>query len=226
MLLLCAGAWGLGALARDGGWIGTIGVLAVSVGVSVGWGASAAEWYQERAETADRLIEGSSADRVASYWSDAGHGDVVVYLWDHRFLNDEPEHMDPIAARWPTWRTGRPCYDVEDPRLRCNAHGGSTFYFSPSAFSGELEPIEETLRLMVNQAHGPGRAVLVVVPDPDESPPRPWPMDDWLEDAGAVLHGPWHDGVLVWEFPIGAVVPEPPPDDPVPEQGAYEDPPE
>lgn len=225
MLLICAGAWGLGALGRDGRWPGAVVVLALALAASVPWGRSAADWFEQRTTEAAVQIEVSSAEQVAGYWRDAGDGDVVVYLWDHRFLNDEPENMDPISALWPTWRTGRPCFAVEDPPLRCNAHGGSLFYFSPSAFSGELEPIEETLRIMINQAHRPGRATLVVAPDPQESPPRPWPMDGWLQDNGAVLHGPWQDGVLAWEFPVGAVVPEPPPLDPVPEQGAYEDPP-
>ena len=226
MLLVCAGAWGLAALARDGRWPATVVVLALALAASVPWGRAAADWFEGKAQDAEAQIAASSAERVAGYWRDAVDGDVVVYLWDHRFLNDEPEYMDPIAALWPTWRTGRPCYQVEDPRLRCNAHDGSTFYFSPSAFSGDLEPIEETLRIMINQAHPPGRAALVVAPDPQESPGRPWPMDAWLSEQGATLHGPWQDGVLVWEFPPGAVIPEPPPLDPVPEQGAYEDPPE
>ena len=226
MLLICAGAWGLGSLARDGRWPGAVVVLALALAASVPWAQAAWQWYGDRQDAAGESIEASSADRVAGYWKNAGDGDVVVYLWDHRFLNDEPEYMDPIGAVWPTWRIGRPCFGVGDPRLRCNAHAGATYYFAPSAFSGELEPIEETLRIMINQAHPPGRAVLVIAPDPQESPARPWPMDGWLEEHGALIRGPWQDGVLVWEFPVGAGIPEPPPDDPVPEQGAFEDPPD
>jgi hypothetical protein len=224
MLVVVAGAWGLGALARDGRSLGAVLVLGVAIGGSAPWIGATVDWYGGKAAAAQERIDASSAAIVRHYWVDAGEGDVVAYLWAHRFLNDEPEHVDPIAALWPTWRTGRVCFDVEEPRLRCNAHRGAHFYFAPSAFSEEMEAIEETLRVMINQAHPPGRAVLVVHPDPNESPARPWPMEGWLEKHGAVLHGPWDDGVFVWEFPSGAVIPEPPPDDPVPEQGAYEDP--
>jgi len=225
MLLICAGAWGLGALARDGRWIGLLLLLPLVVAASAPWALASARWYSDKAAAAEQQITGSAAARVAPYWRDAGDGDVVVYLWHYGFLNDEPEYMDPIGALWPTWRTGRPCFQVDHPRERCNTHGGALFYFSPSAYSGEMEPLEENLRIMINQAHPPGRAALVVAPNPGESPPRPWPMEAWLQEHGAVLRGPWEGGVLVWEFPVGAVVPEPPPDVPVPEQGAFEDPP-
>jgi hypothetical protein len=215
MLLLAAGSWGLAAAAQKLGRAGPAAALAVAVGASATWGIAAAGWYQDKAADAQEAIASSAAEQLRPYWSEAGDGDVVLYLWEHSFLNDEPEYMDPIAARWPTWRTGRPCYDDPDPRLLCNRYRGAHFYFSPNLLGREeYVAYEETLRLMINMSHPPGRTVVIAVPNPGESPPRPWSWEAWLGSHGATVTGPLAHGVMVYELPGGTVIAEPPPQDP------------
>ena len=212
MLVLSAGAWGLASVGSR--WPrATWPTLALAIAASVPWGLSAGEWYERKADEADALIAGSAADELRPLWAEAGRGDVVVYLWDYAFLNDEPEQMDPIAARWPTWRTGRPCFDEVAPRMHCNRHGGARFYFHPSGLTHDpLESVEEMLRITLNQAEPPGRAVLVAVPNPGESAPRPWPWEAWLREHGARSLEVSSGDVVVYELPPGTRIPEPPPE--------------
>ena len=216
LLLVAAGGWGLAAgAARFGPRAGPAAALILAAAASATWGGAAADWYDRKAAAADERIAASSADELRPYWADAKDGDVVLYLWDHSFLNDEPEHMDPIAARWPTGRTGRPCYDDPDPRLLCNRDGGAHFYFSPNLLSREeFASFEETFRIVLNMVEAPGRAVVIAAPNLGETAPRPWPWEAWLEGLGGVAKGPFAGDVMVWEMPAGLVVPGPPPIDP------------
>lgn len=211
LLVLAAGAMGWASLSWRGAWLG--GLL-----LTLPWGAASWSWHDAREAEAQALVADSAAEAVRGLYEQAGEGDAIAYLWDYRFLNDEPEVLDPLAARWPTARLGRPCFAIEEPRQLCNAHGGSTFYFAPHAFTGAMADQEEELRLMINTARPPGRATLVVVPSP-EAPPRPWPMEPWLAEQGGEVAGPLPGGVLLFRFPPGTVVPDPPPlhSEPAPE---------
>ncbi len=215
LLLAAAGAWGLAAAGSKLGKAGPALAVVAAVGASAPWGLAAADWYEDKGARADELIEASAAADVRPYWADAEDGDVVLYLWDHSFLNDEPEHMDPIGALWPTWRTGRPCYDDPDPRVLCNRHRGAHYYFSPNLLSREeFDSFEETLRLILNMAHEPGCAVIIAAPNPGETAERPWPWEDWLRFHGAEVTGPLAGGVMTYELPVGTVIPEPAPINP------------
>jgi hypothetical protein len=218
MLLLCAGAWGLAALARSfddrrrGG-----AVLALAAVLSLPWLWNTLEWNQQRQDRAREAIAASSAARVHDLYSSAGEGDVIAYLWDNRFLNDESDHLDPIASGWPTWRLGRPCLQVEMPPHHCNQHDGSYFFFSPSAQTGRdgdavipFESMEEGFRRLINLSTAPGRTVIVVSAATD-APPRPWPMESWLLSHGATIDEPEPDGMLTITLPVGLRVEPPPP---------------
>ncbi len=213
LLLLAAGALGWAALGQRAGRAGPAIAVALAVGLSAPWAQQAAAWHRDKAATAQRAIDASAAEAVRSLYVDAGEGDVIAYLWGYSFLNDEPEHLDPVAARWPTSRLGRPCLDLEDPRHRCNRDAGARFWFAPSDFSGAMDSQEEELRLMINGAAPPGRAVLVVTPGED-APPRPWPVEPWLAEHGAEPVGPLAGGVMLYRFPPGTRIPPPPPMNP------------
>ncbi len=210
LLLAGAAAFGLGAAARALGRAGIFGVLALTLAASTPWAGAALDWHRNKADSAAQAIAASAAEPVRELYMSAGPGDVVAYLWGYRFLNDEPENLDPVAARWPTGRLGRPCLDIEAPRHRCNRHDGARFWFAPSDFSGDMDAQEEELRLMINSAEPPGRAVLVVSPG-EEPPPRPWPVEAWLAEHDAEAMGPLPGGVMLYRFAPGAIIPTPPP---------------
>lgn len=212
LLGLAAGAVGAIAVAERlperarGVWPWVL--LALLAAVSVPWAEDGLRTQLDRRSTAERSLEDAAAvrDSVGEAFRSAGDGDVVAYLWDHQFLNDEPEYMDPYAA-WPLSRVGRRCREEHPPRGLCNASGDARFYFDPSAFSGGLWELEEPLRLMVNQASAPGRARFILAPGPD-APARPFPSEVWMQEQGASRRD-LGGGVALWEFPVGARV-EPP----------------
>ena len=218
MLLCTAGAWGTVGFARS---LGTPHkqaiVVALSILLSGPWVLSTFERSQQRNEYAQEQILNSSGAEIRKIFEAAGQGDVVAYFWDNQFLNDESDHLDPVAALWPAWRLGRPCFDVDMPPHHCNAHAGSMFFFSPSAQTGRdgdrkipFAEMEEGFRRIVNLSQPPGRTVIIVSPGPD-APPRPWPMEDWLVELGATVSPSLPGGVLVFSTPIGARAEPPPP---------------
>jgi len=210
LLFLASGALGLGALARK------LGPKAVALGFLLALGTagpaltSATEWQDARNQRVAVAAQTETPQKVARLYSEAGDGDVIAYLWGHRFLNDEPEHFDPVAALWPTKRLGRPCFDIEAPRMQCNRDGNTYFYFDPRTHSSEFDQLEETLRLVINSASSPGRARLIILPSDDE-PPRPWPVEPWFTEHGGQLEVLNQPTVLIWTFPPGLKIPTPPP---------------
>ena len=210
LLVLAVAALGIGTLAGEGRrrWA----VLAVVGALTVPWLHHAASWTARTADAAQAQIEASDADAIRPFIADAGPGDVVVYLWDPVFLNDEPEHLDPVTAVWPMARFGRPCFD-ETPRMFCAVHKGARFYSAPWGHWGPLDQVEEPLRLAINRASAPGKATILVSPLWKEAPPRPWPMESWLQDHGAG-NVDYPGGIVAWQLPSGARIPDPPPMDP------------
>jgi hypothetical protein len=210
LLGLAAGASGLAAGLERWGRAPALrigGLLALAVGTGL-WASDALRYQLGRQGDAERALADAEPVReaVRAAFAGASEGDVVAYLWNHEFLNDEPEYLDPYAA-WPLSRVGRRCTEEHPPRGLCNAAGGSRFYFDPSAFEGALFELEEPLRLMVNQAHPPGRATLFLLPG-SEAPPRPFPSEVWMAAQGATetrLPG----GVTRWQFPVGARLEQP-----------------
>ena len=194
-------------------------ILAGLALVSVWWGVEAVGWQVDRRAQADALVHDAAPapEVVRGLFTAAGQGDVVAYLWDHQFLNDEPEYLDPVAARWPVSRLGRRCPEEHPPRGLCNALGSARFYFDPSAFADPLWELEEPLRMMVNRAEPPGAARIVLLEGPDR-PPHPWPAETWMATQGGVRRQ-LAPGVVLWEFAAGARIDPPvrplrPPDDP------------
>ncbi len=187
--------------------------LALTTGLAAGTGL---QWSLERNKQLEDERSGSSVQEVHRAFAEAGPGDVVAYLWDHQFLNDEPEHWDPIAAHWPLGRLGRACFHLELPPKLCNQHNGSTFFFAPDAFTGPLAPIEESLRRFVNEAGAPGQADLFLLPGP-EAPPRPWPLESWCQERGAEVKSLGSDGLVRIRFPAGTHIEPPPPLHPGPQ---------
>jgi len=183
-------------------------LLSVLSVLSAFWVTEGLQTQFDRRSRAEKSLDDASAVRtaVSETFRVAGQGDVVAYLWDHEFLNDEPDYMDPYAA-WPLGKVGRRCREEHPPRGLCNVSGGARFYFDPSAFSGPLWELEEPLRLMVNQASPPGRARFILLPG-SGAPPRPFPAEVWMREQGASARN-LGDGVTVWEFPVGARVPPP-----------------
>jgi len=217
MLLLTAGAWGLASFAR--GMAGRRGpaLLALAAALSLPWLWNTLQWNQQRQLQAQEEIARGSGESVRKLFADAAKGDVIAYLWDNQFLNDESDHLDPIAARWPTWRLGRPCFDVEMPPHHCNRHGGAHFFFSPSAQTGmdggvviKFKKMEEGFRRMINLSTPPGRTTIIVAPGSD-APARPWPMETWLTAHGATTKEPKAGGTLLFTLPVGLRVEPPPP---------------
>jgi len=213
VLVSAVAALGLGTAAGSGKR--RVIVLAVAVAVSLPWARHALQWQARVDAAAAAEIEASDAAAVRPFIADAGAGDVVVYLWDPSFLNDEPEHLDPIVAVWPMHRFGRPCFD-EVPRMFCATHRGAYFYSAPWGHWGAIEEVEEPLRIAINRSRAPGRATILVSPLYDEAPPRPWPMETWLEAHGAG-NKDFPGGIVAWQLPAGFVMPDPPPMDPGPE---------
>ena len=196
LLLFAAGAWGWGAaslsVSSSRRWLiaGLVGLL------SLPWLSETLQWNADKQDLAAESMARAPGAAVADLYESAGEGDTIIYLWDNRFLNDEPDHLDPIAAQWPTYRLGRPCFDIEMPPHVCYRHQGSRFFFAPSAYTGvdgdqsvPFDQQEEALRRMINTAQSPGRARVVVVPEPSP-PPRPWPMEEWLVEHGATIEEP------------------------------------
>ena len=218
MLLFTAGAWGATAFARSLGAPRKTGfTIGLCIILSVPWILSTWDRNVQRTEYAQEQIAASSGAEIRTIFEDAGQGDVIAYFWDNQFLNDESDHLDPIAALWPTWRLGRPCFDVEMPPHHCNAHAGSRFFFSPSAQTGRdgdreipFAEMEEGFRRIVNLSAPPGRTVIIVSPGAD-APPRPWPMENWLIDLGATISPPLPGNALVFSLPVGARAEPPPP---------------
>jgi hypothetical protein len=210
LLILGVAALGIGALAGEKGgrrkWIVLLGVVALSVP----WARHTLAWQQRVLLAAEAEIERSDAHAVRPFVADAGPGDVVIYLWDPTFLNDEPEHLDPITAVWPMGRFGRPCFDEEAPRMFCARHAGARFYSAPWGHWGPLDEVEEPLRIAINAAKAPGRATILISPLWDEAPPRPWPMETWLKENGAGNRD-YPGGIVVWQLPPGTTIPDPPP---------------
>jgi|GEM_PF-1555389 len=227
LLLLALGALGWGALGRWAGRGWGLVAAALAIGLTVPWALDSWAFLESRRAEADAAISSSAADELRPLYDEAGEGDVVAWLWDHTFLNDEPEYLDPAAAAWPLARLGRPCWHLELPRQRCNAHGGATFFFAPTAFAGEIEGLDEELRILVNTASAPGRARLVILPN-EYAPPRPWALERWVAEHGGVLRDDLVGGVLVATFPAGLRIEEVPmhPGDPPPEQDLDPDRPE
>lgn len=165
------------------------------------WGAQALDYLAERRQQASGLLEEHAAGReaVAAVFDEADEGAVIAYLWDHEFLNDEPEHLDPYAA-FPLSVVGRRCPEEHPPRGLCNADGSRRYTFDPSAFTGEVAEYEEPLRLLINGSEPPGRTTIIQVPG-SGAPERPFPVEEWLREHGAELLE--EQGVLIWRFPPG-----------------------
>ena len=218
MLFLVAGAWGIAALASSlqslrSRWL----LIAMTVLLSGPWLLSTIERNQQREQHASEQIRKAAGIQVRALFEAAEQGDVVAYLWDNQFLNDESDHLDPVAALWPTSRLGRPCFDIEMPPHHCNTYAGSHFFFSPSAQTGRdgdqeipFAAMEEGFRRMINLAAPPGQTVIIVAPGKD-APPRPWPMERWLTELGAVVSDPLAGGTLIFTVPSGIRVSPPPP---------------
>jgi len=221
LLFIAGGAVGSAAFLARYGHRGTVLGMLLALGVAVPAWQSADAWQAPRTQQLAEPTAAPTVQTIAALYEEAGPGDVLAYLWDHRFLNDEPEHFDPIAAAWPTHRLGRPCFGIEAPRMQCNAHRGTRFYFDPRSHSTEFEPLEETLRLVINSSSPPGRARLIVVPG-EEAPQRPWPVEAWFKEQGGTLRLLEDPEVLIWTFPVGLTVPSPPPMHPG--EAATEDP--
>lgn len=211
---LLAFALGAVAVAELAGWAGErrslrAALALVLVGVTGWWTTEAVGWQLDRQDRAHAMIAeaGSTPADIGVLFADAGPGDVVAYLWDHQFLNDEPEYLDPLASAWPIGRIGRRCPEEHPPRGLCNALGTARFYFDPSAFAGELWELEEPLRLMVNQAEPPGEARILLLEGPDR-PPHPWPVEVWMAEQGGQRRS-LGSGVVAWEFLSGTRIDPP-----------------
>jgi hypothetical protein len=213
LAVLAAAALGWGGLATSVRRPALTWALALTpLLASIPWARSAVRWHEERRSAGQELrpADAAAAERLRDLYSQAGPGDVVAWLWDASFINDEPEHRDALAASaWPARRLGVPCFSVDSPRALCQASSGAQFYFAPDAYWGSLRDVEEPMRLMVEEARAPGRAVFVQLPGP-EAPPRPWPVDAWLLAHGATLLEA-SPSVRIWTFPPGARIPAPAP---------------
>ena len=184
-----------------------VGLLAV---VTAWWATDAVSWQLDRAQDAASRMASSApvADAIQARIAGAQSGDVTAYLWDHRFLNDEPEHLDPIAARWPLDRIGPPCRDIELTRGLCTSADGATLVVDPAAWTGPLDEFEEPLRLLLNAASPPGSLTVFLLPAAD-APPAPWPTERWMAAHGGTREDLGH-GVVAWVFPSGARAEEQP----------------
>ena len=196
-LLVAAGALGLGALRRRRGLAAGLVALAL-----LPWAAGSVSWAVEQ----QRLATEASGDGAPLRGLVAGMEpqDALIYLWEPRFLDDEPEYFDPLLGSWsPAW-LGRTCLDVDAPRLFCSAPGPGRIWAAPTAMTDELARHEEELRLAINDTAG--RVHVVFVPGVD-APPRPWPVERWLRDLGATdeLTG---EGWFVLALPEGLRVEE------------------
>ncbi|HCP47325.1 MAG TPA: hypothetical protein DIU15_14885 [Deltaproteobacteria bacterium] len=238
LLVMTAGAWGWGAAAASVGDSKRLLVIGLATACSLPWLHATLLWNAEKQAFAKEAMATSPGATVASMYEAAGEGDTLIYLWDNRFLNDEPDHLDPLAAQWPVDRLGRPCFDLEMPPHVCYQHEGTRFFFAPSAYTGTdgdqkvpFDQLEEALRRMVNTAHAPGRAQVLVIPEPTP-PARPWPMERWLLQHGATVRdlppnadephtgsteqvdekpgmGPYRP--VLFTLPVGKQIPAPPP---------------
>ncbi|MBJ94427.1 MAG: hypothetical protein CMP23_08095 [Rickettsiales bacterium] len=218
LLLLAAAAQGwaeLAATAQKASLRWSFAALPLLL--SLPWMHASWEWNQQRQLRAEQEIATSAGEQVRELFAAAGDGDVVAYLWDSSFLNDESDHLDPVAARWPTARLGRPCFDVEMPPLHCNEHRGSHFFFAPNAHTGRdgdttvpFSEMEESFRRMVNLSEAPGQARFIIAPGP-EAAPRPWPMEAWFSTLGMTEESSLPGGLVVFALPVGARAEAPPP---------------
>ncbi len=88
--------------------------------------AAPAGWTSAPADAADPA---ALEDHLAERW---GEGDVLVYLWDTPYPNDDPLHRDPAMAALPPSRIGD--FTARDAPFPGRGHlfSGGEVYFVPS----------------------------------------------------------------------------------------------
>ena len=124
-------------------------------------------------------------------------GDVLLYLWDARWLNDDPTRRDPLLAAIPPGKVGdwlpreRP-WPGFGHRL-----GEAEVYFvnSTSMRGGEQEA---ALRAALLRFLAEGRTThAVLVPDPAQPPSDPRALLAAVSEAGGSWSSRWVDRVEV-----------------------------
>lgn len=124
-------------------------------------------------------------------------GDVVVYLWDPWFINDQPHRWDPLFAAIPPGDLG-PFADDGPYRGYTHRLGDATVSFVNSA-SMRGKPPEDTLREALDHWFAADRRVHLVFAfvDPDLPTPVPDAMRAYVSNRGRT----WRD-LRAGEIPV------------------------
>lgn len=180
-LLLLLAAASLGVVAVPPGRR-RLAAVAVAAAVWIGHAGPVGSWLVSRLDEVRSARGDPTVLAAAQTMSAAAPGEVVLWIWDASFLNDEPEWFDPFAQRWPIARLGRLCWDWRDSRLLCHTSEGVRWFFSPNPLLDDLETHEEILRLAARTAAH--RLTIVALPKA-VSAVRPWVAETWLRGLGA-----------------------------------------
>lgn len=195
----------LGMAAAALGWAALRGRLARGLAATLlvftfaGHTMGVLHWQQGRRSNLHAAASFPGVAAASRALHDAGPGDVVVWLWQATFLNDEPELADPFAQHWPIHRLGRACASWTDSRLYCQEHEGSFFFFSPNLTVDDRRANEEILRMAALAARPPGEMTVVVIP---HQATRPFEMESWFREAGAQVEE--RGGAVIFRFPPGS----------------------
>ena len=120
------------------------------------------------------LSEPPDADELAAYLDDEfEERDIVLYLWDAMYINDQPHRYDPLFAAFPPRDVG--AWDPESVSTGFGStfRGGTVYFHNTVPLRGD--DYEIALTEAVEQWIGEGRRVHVVVGSLDPELPVPDP---------------------------------------------------
>ena len=139
------------------------------------------------------LSEPPDADELAAYLDEEfAAGDVVLYLWDAMYINDQPHRYDPLFAAFPPQDVGAWDPDSVNTGFGSTFRGGTVYFHNTVPLRGD--DYEIALTDAVVQWLGEGRRVHLVVGSLDPEQPVPDPAS--LQRAVASSGGRWTERQL------------------------------
>jgi len=147
-------------------------------------------WTDEGVELLD---EPPSADALAAYLDDEFEaGDVVMYLWDPMYINDEPHRHDPLFAAFPPGEVGPWDPESVSTGFGNEFRGGTVYFHNTVPMRGDDR--EASLAEALERWLGEGRTIHLVAGSVDPEQPIPDPAA--LQDRVSHSAGRWTERTL------------------------------